>query len=60
MNSICVCVCVMMNLVKNNDYVMIRGKGRVHEYLYIYDLCVLKKDREKSNEGRRVNLLKKW
>jgi|AraCvinosormetaG_1042628.scaffolds.fasta_scaffold14071_1 hypothetical protein len=50
----------MMNLVKNNDYVMIRGKGRVHEYLYIYDLCVLKKDREKSNEGRRVNLLKKW
>lgn len=35
------CMCVMMMiLVKNNDYVMIRGKGRVHEYLYIYDLCM--------------------
>lgn len=22
-----------------NDYVMIRGKGKVHECVYIYDLC---------------------
>lgn len=35
-------VSVVMFLVKkNNEYVMIKGKGKVHECLYIYDvICV--------------------